>query len=276
MRGLPRRAGGLHQLPTIRTARPVRRGAASPRLAAVRRCSFGCYGEAGPVKINHCEQGSHEWWDARVGIPSASNFFRIIQPVKGELSKQADTYIDELIADRLSGTPSDVGAMTSRAMEDGINREPEARQWYRESHTDMMMEEVREVGFVTTDDGASGCSPDGLIHRLTGDEWIPVRGLELKCPLLKTHIGYLRDGGLPSAYRIQVHGAMAITGLPWDFASWVPDVYGVPPLLIRLEPDEFTEKVRDALAQFAERYSQAWTQFESMRLEPVADESHPF
>jgi len=78
-----------------------------------------------------------------------------------------------------------IEAYTSRAMQDGIDMEPEARACY----SFLAGGEVKQVGFCLSDDGRFGCSPDGLV----GDDG----GLELKCPLPKTHIKYLVEGELP-------------------------------------------------------------------------------
>lgn len=186
-------------------------------------------------------QYSSEWWDARRGVPSASNFGRIITPAKGELSKSAGDYIAELIADKhQTFIPFSTERGLTREMADGINREPEARDWYAmERNVD-----VRQVGFIVSACGRFGCSPDSLV----GDDG----GLELKCPTLKTQVKYLIDGGLPDEYKAQVHGSLIVSGRDWwDFASYAP---GLPPLLLRIEPDSFTEKLRDALEEFHERY----------------------
>ena len=56
---------------------------------------------------------------------------RILTPSKGNLSKQADAYIDQLIAERaMGGPPVNVESFTSRPMRDGIDMEPEARRRY--------------------------------------------------------------------------------------------------------------------------------------------------
>lgn len=195
------------------------------------------------MRIIECAQGSEQWWQARCGVPSASNFSRIITPKTGKLSAQAHGYICELLADRILGTPLGIESYTSRPMQDGIDTEPEARAWYEAEHD----VDVRQVGFVTTDDGRFGCSPDGLVGGLGG--------LELKCPTAKTHVGYLLAGDLPDAYRCQVHGCLAVTGAEWwDFVSYCRDI---PPFRIRVLPDDFTEALRKALDEFWPLYKAA-------------------
>lgn len=197
------------------------------------------------MKIIECKQGSPEWWEARCGIPSASNFHRIITPKTWRPSAQADDYINELIADRLmGGVPEEAEAFTTRAMQHGIETEAEARAWYAMEAAG----KVRQVGLCIADDGHSACSPDALV----GDDG----GLELKCPLLKTHVGYLRAGILPAEYTAQVHGSLIVTGRKWwDFCSYS---MGLPPFCIRVVPDNFTEALRDALEDFHPRYMEEW------------------
>jgi hypothetical protein len=61
-------------------------------------------------------------------------------------------------------------------------------------------------------------------------------------------------GGLPDEHKVQVHGGLVVTGYEsWDFMSYHP---GLPPLLVRVTPDEFTEKLRVVLEQFAARLAE--------------------
>ena len=109
------------------------------------------------------EQGSPEWFGLRLGRPTASEFSRIITPAKADYSAQAADYIDELIGVKLNALdgrfPPWVEKYTSRDMANGEAFEGEARFWYSMETGNR----VRQVGFVTTDDGRFGCSPDGLV-----------------------------------------------------------------------------------------------------------------
>jgi len=196
------------------------------------------------MKIIACEQGSPEWFLARRGIPTASCFDRILTPKQCKPSAQAEEYIAELIGDLYNpGVPDRAENFTTRAMQNGIDLEPEARRWY-EMHVD---QDVQRVGFVVSDCGRWGCSPDGLV----GEDGL----LELKCPMLKTQVKYLLAGTLPDEYRCQVHGQLIVTGRKWvDFASYASA--RLQPLLIRVEPDAFTDKLRTALEAFSERYAE--------------------
>lgn len=194
------------------------------------------------MKIFEVKQYSPDWWDLRRGIPTCSQFHRIITPVSEKLASAADDYIHELIAQKICHTPEFFTERpTTRDMEHGSSIEPEARRAYEF----LRGVEAREVGFVLHDSGKYGGSPDGLVD--------PDGGLELKCPQLKTHVRYLIEKKLPDDYKAQVHGLLLVTGRPWwDFMSYVGP--SVDPFIIRVEPDQFTRNLRIVLEQFMERF----------------------
>lgn len=191
------------------------------------------------IYVTDIEQGTPEWRSMRLGIPTASCFDRIVTPAKGELSAQSGTYLNELLAEWLSGAPGD--SFTSGWTERGTELEPEARAYYAfERDAD-----VQQVGFVFADSTRMvGCSPDGLV----ADGGI----VEFKCPKPSTHIGYLLAGSLPTTYRAQVQGSLMVTGREWcDFVSYCP---ALPTLIVRVERDvEFIVRLRAALAAFIDR-----------------------
>lgn len=191
-------------------------------------------------------QGTDAWLNLRKGMPTASGFDRILTP-NGARSTQIGGYIRELIAECF--VPEFVDFPGNRATEWGKSMEPEAREAFVR-HTG---HEVREVGFITTDDNTAGCSPDGLI--VCDGEF--VGGLEIKCPYTpKTHIGYILDGVLPAEYKAQVHGSLAVTGLPvWNFWSYYP---GLNPFHLEVRPDAYTRAMAAALKEFAAMYAEAW------------------
>jgi len=192
------------------------------------------------VKILDLEQGTQAWFEARRGIPTASRFSEIITAKTGALSTTAKKYAAELIVERLGfESPS----IQTAAMEHGIVTEEEARRWF-ELEYDV---DVVQVGMVTTDDGRIACSPDGLVYM--GDDL--QCGWECKCPLPKTHMGYLMAQELPSAYKQQVHGSMAVCEVEyWHFMSYVE---GLEPFNMMVKRDEYTEKVGKALTIFADQ-----------------------
>ena len=173
------------------------------------------------MRIDQNEQGSPEWLAARLGIPSASMFAKLVT-TKGIWSASADAYINQLVAERLTGEREEV--FQSHHMLRGTELEPDARDLY----SLISDAEVTEVGFCLHDTLSAGCSPDGLI----GEEG----GLEIKAPAPATHVEYLRGGVLPSKYKQQVMGCLWITGREWwDFVSYHPTM---KPLIVRVERDE--------------------------------------
>lgn len=198
-----------------------------------------------------CVQGTEEWAAARRGVPTASGASRIITPAKGDLSKSAHDYACELIAEEMLPPNYWVTEVNTAAMQMGTLTEREARDYFAlEKNVDVV-----EVGFCLTDDRRFGCSPDGLI----GDD----EGLELKCPLHKTQVKYLLAGDLPNEYKPQVHWSLVVTGRArWNFMSYAP---GLPPLLLVVEPDEYTDKVRAAMETFSEILTEARAKVRGMR-----------
>jgi len=173
------------------------------------------------MRLIDCEQGSDEWIAARLGVPSASMFGKIIT-TQGKWSTQADAYINQLVAEKLTGEQTYV--YQNEHMVRGTELEPEARAMY-----EFIKEvEVNEVGFCLHDTLNAGCSPDGLIAE--------DGGLEIKCPAPATHVEYLKAGVLPSKYKQQVMGCLWITGREWwDFVSYHPTM---KTLIVRVERDE--------------------------------------
>lgn len=180
-------------------------------------------------------QGTTAWAMARLGIPTASQFSRIITPGKLQLSKECNTYAHELIAEQLLGAPLDNA--TSGFMERGTILEKKAVGFY-ELQRDC---EVDRVGFVTRDDGRVGCSPDGLIVGERG-------GVEIKVPSAGVHIGYLL-GGAGDKYKLQIQGCIWLCELDyWDFVSYNPDL---PSTIVRFHRDDDVIKpLAQAVDQF--------------------------
>ena len=189
--------------------------------------------------IEDFEQGSPEWFAARVGIPSASVFDKLITS-KGALSTSRQKLLYKLAGERVLGEKEE--GYTNGAMQRGIELEPEARALF-EFITDL---KVKEVGLCYYDERKDrSCSPDGLIE--TG--MTLMEGLEIKCPELATHIEYLIGDKLPTKYFQQVQGSMYISGLEkWHFMSYYP---GMKPFHIVVERDEiWIAKLSKALDDF--------------------------
>lgn len=183
-----------------------------------------------------CQQGSPEWLQARLGIPTASRFDRIITPKAGKPSTQAFGLMCECLAELMLGEPIDGG--DSMWMERGRELEEEAIRWL-EFEKDVT---VRRVGLCLRDDRMVGCSPDGLID--------DHGGIEVKCPGAKKHVGYmLKPDWLAADYRTQVQGGLWVTGRKWwTLMSYNPRIQPVVCDVARDEP--FIEKLAACVDAF--------------------------
>lgn len=180
------------------------------------------------------DQGSERWEYARLGIPTSSNFDKILTP-SGKPSKQWEKYAYKLIAERFLDRKID--SYTSAAMENGKIIEEDAANDY-ELQTERG---TKAVGFVTTDDGLVGCSPD----RLVGEEGL----LEIKCPMPQTQMEYLITGKVDQEYYPQLQGQLYVTGRDWvDIMSFNPEL---PRCIVRVERDQsFIGCLEEQLFQF--------------------------
>lgn len=171
-----------------------------------------------------CEQGSEEWLAARLGIPTATGIKNIVTQ-SGQMSSGWVSYLAELIAESIEGGSD---GFKSNDMQRGNELEPRARMAYEfETGNDVM-----QVGGVYLNaDKDLMVSPDGLIPSLK-------KGVEIKCPKMKTHIKYLLEGGVPVEYVIQVQAALWVTGYEtWDFISYCPEYQKQPLYVYTAERD---------------------------------------
>lgn len=191
------------------------------------------------MKIIPCEQGSADWYFARLGIPTASCFDQIVTPANGQLSKSSTKYAYRLIVERLLNSPTE--SLEGQSwMERGKELEPMAVKQYEFVNG----YETVPVGFITTDDGLIGASPDRLV------KGSPV-GLEVKCPAPHTHLGYLLDGP-GDTYRPQVQGQLYVAELERaDFYSYHPRMPAYTLATRRDEP--YIKLLASALAAFNEQ-----------------------
>lgn len=205
------------------------------------------------MKIIEVDQLSPEWYDAKRGVPSASNFNRIFKAKSGGLSDSCDSYIAELVAEhdmmlpkvfsvqKRPITPDMIKA--KEAMDRGLELEPKARSWYER----MTGYRVYPVGFCTTDDGRWGCSPDGMID--------PNGLVEIKIYGDEQHAKWAAAGVVPNLFKAQLHGQLLTTGRQWvDLVLWSETQESK---IIRTVPDATTRALRVALEMFHTRYTAA-------------------
>lgn len=186
-------------------------------------------------------QGSAEWHALRVGIPTASEFSRIITPAKWEPTKGETRrkYAIELITEQMLGRALD--PVTTAAMASGHEWEPRARSAYKMLHGC----DVKISGFWTDDAMTYGASPDALV----GEDGL----LEIKCPQKpELHVANMLHPELFRAeHFVQTQSQLFVTGRTWtDLVSYFQ---GLPDVTVRIQvhPD-FQAKLKTALSEFLE------------------------
>ena len=181
------------------------------------------------------EQGSTEWFAARLGKVTASRVADVIAKTKTGYSTSRENYMAQLVCERMTGTQSE--SYSNAAMQWGTDQEPLARAAY-EAAKDVL---VDEVGFIVHPTIiAAGASPDGLV----GDDGL----IEIKCPNTATHIDTLLSNKVPSKYNTQMQWQMACTGRKWcDFVSFDPRMpEGLQLFIQRVDFDEQYVKMLEA------------------------------
>lgn len=203
------------------------------------------------MRVIQCDQSSPEWYEARCGIPSASNFHRIYAVASDKMSDGMDKYIAELVAERQCHLPnyfSGAGKPSTPAMQRGHDMEPVARAWYEKE----MGKPTHRVGFCVTDCGRFGCSPDFLL----GDD---VCG-EIKCLSDRNHSQLLHYDAIPPRFAAQCYGQLLVTGRPiHHFVLWSETLERriVRTFAAEKQTAEKIKKLRIAMEVFWARYEKA-------------------
>jgi len=188
------------------------------------------------------EQGTDEWFAARIGKVTASRVADIIAKTKTGYSSSRDNYMAQLICERLTNQKAE--SFTNAAMQHGTETEPLARAAY-EALKDVL---VDEVGFIPHPQILmAGASPDGLV----GDNGL----IEIKCPNTATHIDTLLSETVPTKYYTQMQFQLASTGRKWcDFVSFDNRLPEKLQLFIKRVPrdDTYIKLMEAEIVQFIE------------------------
>lgn len=169
------------------------------------------------IEVLQCEQGTPEWYAARLGIPTASEFHSIL--AKGE-GKTRRKYMMRLIGEIWTREPAET--YNNAHMERGKKLEPEARDLYAFQYD----ADPQIVGFIRN--GNKGCSPDSLI----GDKGM----LEIKTRLPELQAELLLADRFPPEHKAQCQGALWVAEREWlDFISYTPKM---PLFVTRVYRDE--------------------------------------
>lgn len=193
------------------------------------------------------EQGSEEWYEERLGRVTASRVKDVVWRDRyGKPYKAYDTYMMELIAERITGKRK---RFSAGVLEWGKTYEEEAANLYEE----ITGNEISTSGFVKIDGIEAGASPD----RLVGDDGT----VEIKCPNTDTYVKYVLEGKVPNIYYDQIQWQLYATGRQWcDFVSYDPEVQEPYPsiFIVRVERDDeyiacMVERVKEFLALMNEK-----------------------
>jgi putative phage-type endonuclease len=156
------------------------------------------------------QQGSDEWFQARLGKVTASRVADVIATTRSGPAASRANYLAELVLERLTGEVAP--HFTTAAMQHGIDTEPEAVAAYSFRHD----VDAIESGFVEHPTiPNTGASPD----RLIGEDGL----VEVKCPQPAAHLIALTGQAVPSRHLTQMQWQMACTGRAWcDYVSYSP------------------------------------------------------
>lgn len=185
--------------------------------------------------IFDCEQNSPEWFAARMGIPTASEFGTVT--AKGRGGGESVTrrkYLLTLAAQIITGEYVQTWAGNEHT-ERGHAMEDEARQFYAFQRD----ADPQRVGFMRR--GRAGASPDSTIG---------ARGLlEIKTKLPHLQLEVLEQDRLPPEHVAQVQGQLWVSGRDYcDFVSYWPKL---PLFVKRIERDDaYIANLAQAVADF--------------------------
>ncbi|MCL1038364.1 YqaJ viral recombinase family protein [Shewanella submarina] len=192
----------------------------------------------------HLEQGTQEWLEVRLGKITGSMVANIMANGRGgKPSAQTKSYMMQLMAEKLTGIPTDF--FQSKDMQWGTDHEDEAREIYEFNEGF----NVKQVGFVELSEFV-GYSPDGLVE----DDGM----IEIKCPKTTTQLVRFFDSvGLPAEYKAQVQFGLLVTGRSWcDFVSYDPRLEGKARYLVTrvYRDEEYLEEMVTRINNFIEEF----------------------
>jgi hypothetical protein len=188
------------------------------------------------LKVFDCDQNRAEWFEARRGIPTASEFSTVMASGRGGgESKTRRTYMLKLAGEIITGEVQE--GFSNAHTERGHVMEPDARNLYAL----MTDTEPQLVGFIRN--GDKGASPDSLL----GENGL----LEIKSKLPHLLIDVLLKDEFPSEHKHQCQGALWVSEREWiDIAVYWPKL---PLFIKRAYRDEaFIKELSSAVDVFNE------------------------
>lgn len=175
-------------------------------------------------------QHSPDWYVAKAGRITGTRFAAAMMDRKTQGHQQL---ICDLAWERVFGPDDPADRFMGKAMEHGLEYEPEAFAWYefmadRPAHQPMFVVHG-ELPFV-------GVSPDLFLD--------PEGMAQIKCPQRRAHLMVMHTKKLPAEYRWQVLGELWVCERDWtDFVTYHPALRGYS---LRVFPDDAAFKQLDA------------------------------
>jgi hypothetical protein len=163
------------------------------------------------------EQRTDEWFQLRVGKLTASQAGKALATTKSGWSVSRLDLCMQLACERITGVSCEIPFNPSLPMQVGLAGEDASVRYY-EAFNGAVVD--RSVGFLASDDGNYGCSPDGLVTYPTADGHA-LGVLEVKNPTTKNHVSYMLAGILPPKYLTQVTHAMFVAGPEYKFCDFL-------------------------------------------------------
>lgn len=206
------------------------------------------------IQIFDCAQNSPEWFAARAGIPTASEFHTVMASGRGGgESKTRKTYLYKLAGEVVTGKATE--GFTNAHMERGHTMEVEAREMY----SFISDADIQLVGFLRN--GNKGASPDGLI----GSDGM----FEAKSKLPHLLIECLKRDDTPPEHKAQCQGALWVAERDWiDIVVYWPDM----PLFVKREyrDSAYIVSLATAVKQFNEELAETVEFVRSYGRQPLA------
>jgi putative phage-type endonuclease len=154
----------------------------------------------------------HQDYDTGLGCVTASRMSDLIPMKSGGYGTGRENYLADIIVERITGKP--INSYVSFAMQQGIEREAEARALYAYK----LDQDVSDPEFIHHPKIKwFGATPDGKIG---GTEGL----IEIKCPERAQHRRTVEVNEIQDRYQWQMQAQLACTGRQWvDFVSYNPD-----------------------------------------------------
>lgn len=156
-------------------------------------------------------QGTDAWFAMRLGKVTASRVADVMAKTKTGVAASRQNYLIELALQRVTGVFEQ--GFTTQAMQDGIDREAQARVLY-EVTTGEFVDQAPFIDHPKIE--GFGASPDGLVNK---------KGMcEIKCRNNANHWEVIKSDEIPKKYWIQMQAQLSCSGREWnDYVGYNPN-----------------------------------------------------